>query len=247
MYGRPPFTSRQSIQIGPRITPVVKALIIANVAVFFLQQIIQVSSRTGLGTFWLIFGLSPHLVLTKLWIWQPITYMFLHGSVFHILLNMLMLWMFGSELEKFWGSRKFLSYYVICGLGAAITTAVFDFDSRSIGASGAIFGVLLAFGMLFPRRVILLWLIIPIQARHLVWIAAGIEFLSVVNLQQTGGDGIAHWAHLGGMLFGYLYLRRGGGLTGIFAKIRWKIRRRRFRVLDNRDRGRDHDPHDSVH
>ena len=128
-----------------------------------------------------------------------------------------------------------------------ITTAVFDFDSRSIGASGAIFGVLLAFGMLFPRRVILLWLIIPIQARHLVWIAAGIEFLSVVNLQQTGGDGIAHWAHLGGMLFGYLYLRRGGGLKGILAKIRWKIRRSRFRVLDNRDRGRDNDPRNTVH
>jgi membrane associated rhomboid family serine protease len=228
------------MQFGPRVTPVVKGLLIANTAVFVLQQILFVSSLAGLERFFILFGLAPDLVMTRGFIWQPITYMFLHGGVWHLALNMLMLWMFGSELETAWGSRKFLNYYLICGVGAAVTTAIFDFHSRSIGASGAVFGLLLAFGMLFPRRVILLWMIFPIQARYLVWLCAGIEFLSVINM-QAASDGIAHWAHLGGMLFGWIYLKRGLRLGDAWSRMKWKRRRSRFRVLDSDDDDRDHD------
>ncbi len=241
-YRRPPHSYQAPIRFGPAMTPVVKALIIACSGVFVLQLLLFGNSPTGLSSFWGIFGLAPARVLGNLWIWQPITYMFLHGGVWHLLLNMFMLWMFGSDLEMRWGSRRFLNFYLICGLGAAVTTAIFDYHSRSIGASGAIFGVLLAYGMLFPRRVILLWMIFPIQARYFVWICAGIELWSVIQLQNAT-DGIAHWAHLGGMLVGFLYLRRAWKLRDILGQIRWKIRRSRFRVIDPPD----DDPDDVVH
>jgi membrane associated rhomboid family serine protease len=216
--------------IGGRLTPGIKALIIANVSVFVLQVI---SSRFGDMQVDAIFGLTPRAVLSNFAIWQLFTYMFLHSTVWlsHLLLNMLMLWMFGTELERMWGRRAFLKYYFVCGIGAGIVTCLFFPDSRTIGASGAVFGVMLAYGFLFPNRQILFWFIFPMRAISFVILCTGIELFSLIGMQ----DGIAHFAHLGGMLFGYLYLKRVWRLREFWNEIRWRLRRRRFRIMRDRD------------
>ena len=142
--------------------------------------------------------------------------MFLHGGFGHILFNMLALWMFGVQLERRWGTRFFLRYYFITGVGAGISTLIASllpflfgnslYGSLTIGASGAVYGVLLAFALYYPYVPILFFLLFPIPARYFVMIIGGIAFL--MSVSATGG-GIAHTAHLGGMLFGYLYLTRG--------------------------------------
>lgn len=194
-YGRTWF------KIGPgvRFGGAVRNLIIANVAIFLLQLVIG-------GRLVSIFGLVPRAVLRNFAFWQPVTYLFLHGSFFHILFNMYALWMFGSEIERIWGSREFLKYYFITGIGAGILTVLSSPSSPipTIGASGAIFGLLLAYGLLFPERYILLNFFFPIKAKYLVLIFGLIELL--VSFRYTS-DGIAHFAHLGGMLVGFIYLK----------------------------------------
>ena len=185
----------------------IKWLLIANTAVFLLQFL---SARLGFGTAFMDFGLWPRAVLTFPAIWQLVTYLFLHAGVWHLLINMLMLWMFGSDLERDWGARRFLQYYFLCGVGAGICVVLSslilrDLDSRTIGASGAIFGVLLAFGVCYPDRVILFMFLFPIKAKYFVMIMAAIEFLYTV---QGSSSGVSHMAHLGGALFGYVYLKR---------------------------------------
>ncbi len=139
------------------------------------------------------------------WIWQPVTYMFLHAGITHILFNMLGIWMFGVELERMWGTRFFIRYYAITGIGAAITTLLvallpFDFAAETyravtIGASGALYGLLLAFAIYFPNRPILMFLLFPIPAKYFVIIIGAISFLSATG---GGGPTVAHAAHLGG-------------------------------------------------
>src|SRR5262249_2015093 len=137
----------------------------------------------------------------------------LHGGWMHLLLNMFYLVMFGSDLERYWGSREFLKYYFICGIGAGLIQVLFTYvlhsDARVpvIGASGAIFGVLIAYAMAFPNRQILLWFVIPISARVLITILGFIELVTSVEY-RNGGGGVARFAHLGGMLVGYLYLKK---------------------------------------
>jgi membrane associated rhomboid family serine protease len=188
-----------------RFTPVVKRLIIINVAVHVVSMIL---GPNGLGILRYYFALVPGLVSQKLFLWQFFTYMYLHGSFTHLLFNMFALWMFGSMVESVWGSRRFFIYYTICGIGGGICTWLLSHNwmGPTLGASGGIFGILLAYGMLFPNSYIYLWFIIPIKAKHFVIIFAAIELLA--GLSYTP-DGIAHFAHLGGMLFGYLYIRRG--------------------------------------
>ncbi|PYS95353.1 MAG: DUF1751 domain-containing protein [Acidobacteria bacterium] len=213
--------------LGGRITPGIKGLIIANVCVFILQKLgALVGDDTSIER---IFGLTPTLVYHNLWLWQVVTYMFLHAPdwLWHLLLNMLMLWMFGTEVERAWGTRAFVKYYFICGIGAALVTCLFFPNSTTIGASGAVFGVMLAYGLMFPTRQILLWLLFPMRAISFVLICIGIELFSLASLQ----DGVAHFAHLGGMLFGYLYLKRAWRLRDFWSELRWKLRRRRFRVM----------------
>jgi len=188
---------------GAGMTPAVKYLIITNVTVFLLQQVLP-----GSVVFWL--GLTPRLLWSNFAIWQLFTYMFLHGGLWHILINMFVLWMFGSELERHWGSREFLKYYIVCGVGAGLFHMLLYLNSTTlvIGASGAIYGLLMAFGLLFPNRIItlLLMFVFPVQikAKYLVMFFAAISLFSGVF-----GDGtnIAHFAHLGGMLVGFLYLK----------------------------------------
>ncbi len=227
-YYRTPYSPQ--VGLGGRITPGVKALLIANVSVFALQVLAQQIRGVGLET---LFGLSPVAVIRGLFLWQLITYMFLHttGWLGHLLLNMLMLWMFGTEVERGWGTRLFVRYYFICGIGAGITTCLFNYPfypgSLTIGASGAIYGVMLAYGLMFPNRQILFWFIFPMRAISFVLLCTGIQIFSLLSLQ----DGVAYITHLGGMLFGYLYLKRIWRVKDFFRGIVWRLRRRRFRVM----------------
>ena len=227
-YYRTPYSPQ--VGLGGRITPGVKALLIANVSVFALQVLAEQIRGIRLDT---LFGLAPAAVIQQYFVWQLVTYMFLHstGWLSHLLLNMLMLWMFGTEVEKGWGTRLFVRYYFICGIGAGITTCLFNYpfypSVTTIGASGAIFGVMLAYGLMFPNRQILFWFIFPMRAINFVLLCAGIEMFSLLGLQ----DGVAHLAHLGGMLFGYLYLKRVWRLKELWNGIVWRLRRRRFRVM----------------
>jgi membrane associated rhomboid family serine protease len=193
----------------PRWTRAVKILII-SCCVTFLVQVFSGHSFTEL------FGLIPWDVTNRGYVWQLVTYIFLHdtGSLLHLVFNMLGLWMFGSELEQVWGTRQFTRFFFICGVGAGVLMVLLFLISGggaypripTIGASGAIYGILLAFGMLFPDRIIYL-LIFPIPAKYLVMILGAIAFYS--SLSASGG-GIAHVAHLGGMVCGYVYIKSRG-------------------------------------
>lgn len=201
-------SERYRFGLGGTITPIVKYLIFTNIGIYVLQEIIN---KTANGTFDQIFALYPDF-LQQFMVWQVFTYMFLHGGVFHLFFNMLILWIFGSEVEGTWGSKAFLKYYIICGVGAGIIHILAQiFISQSgagvVGASGAIYGVLLAFALIDPDREItfLLFFILPvnIKAKYLVMTLAGLALFAGFFSE----DGVAHFAHLGGMMVGYLYLR----------------------------------------
>ena len=196
--------------------PAISQLVLCNAIIFLVQMLLPEASLYHVGGIPVpkipnLLGLVPDQVIHGM-VWQLATYMFLHGGVIHILLNMFYLVMFGSDLERWWGSREFLKYYFICGIGAGLiqvlTTYLFHWNSSVpvIGASGAVFGVLIAYAMAFPNRQILLWFVIPISARVLVAIFAFIEL--AMTVEYRGGDSVARFAHLGGMLVGYLYLKK---------------------------------------
>jgi membrane associated rhomboid family serine protease len=221
-----PYASSFSFGPGP-ISTALKAIIIANVVMFFATTLF----RTLIP--WL--GLVPALVTGNFWIWQVATYMFLHGGLLHILFNMLALWMFGTELERLWGTRFFLKFYFVSGIGAGILTVLFSLlpfgfahqlhQSIVIGASGAIYALLLAYGLYFPDRPIYLYFVFPIPARIFVLIMGAIAFYS--SLSDAGG-GIANATHLSGLLVGYAYLKGAGGNPLAELKYRywkWKINR----------------------
>ena len=193
------------VSFGPPLPRVVKYLIIVTTAAFIVQYVVEARGWASPQDW---FGLTPALVIHKFYIWQPFTYLFLHGTFWHILFNMFALWMFGSELAQRWGARRFLSYYFFTGVGAAIFNIIVQpsLELPTIGCSGAIYGILLAFAIYFGERTVLFALIIPMKAKWMVVIMGAIEFLSAL---QTGGSAISHVAHLGGMLFGYIYLRGG--------------------------------------
>ena len=184
-------------------TEVVKFLIIANVTIYAAQYLF------GLDYFLVrYFALIPAAFFSGS-LWQIVSYMFLHGGFTHILFNMIALWMFGSALERVWGAQEFLKYYLITGIGGGLCYALFNMGSPipTVGASGAIYGLLLAFAVLFPNEIIYIWGILPIKAKYFALIFGGIEFLASFN----SGSGVAHLAHLGGMAVGYIYLKRKGG------------------------------------
>jgi len=193
------------MSFGGRImTPGVKILIIANAAVFIIQNFFgdQMTARL-FGTF----SFVPHQAIFELQVWRFVTYMFLHGDFWHIGFNMFALWMFGSQIEARWGQRNFLVYYFVCGLGAAVVYGIFnlfgiDTYVQMIGASGAVMGVLLAYGMTFPNSIILFMFIFPMKAKYFVILLALIDLWSI-----PGGGSVAHLAHLGGMLAGFIFLR----------------------------------------
>ena len=228
---------RTLLSLGGYTTPAVKGLIIANVAVFLVQFFAGLFYPPLAAALLKLFGLIPYAVTHGLRIWQPFTYLFLHGGFWHIVLNMFVLWMFGCDLERSWGRRRFLFYYFLTGVGAGVlnvavkTIAASGVLTVTIGASGAIFGLLLAFGLLFPDRIIYLYFLIPIPARIFVLIIGALTFYASLS---SAGDNISHISHLGGMLFGLIYLRgrRWFGLSNWTYRIRlayWDWKRRRLR------------------
>jgi len=187
--------------------PAIKTLIITNVAIFLFQQSQIGPLLTIVGALWPI-G-SHNLQGYSFQLWQPVTYLFLHGSFTHIFFNMFALWMFGTEIENYWGTKTFVTYYFICGIGAAFINLLATMGSPypTIGASGAIFGVLLAFAMMFPDRYIFLYFLLPIKTKYFVAGYALIEFMSGLGNRTMGsGSEVAHFAHLGGMLVGFIYI-----------------------------------------
>lgn len=209
------------------IPPVIKNLIIINVIVFLLQLAVQKSGSSFMENYFALHDIrsiffKPH---------QIITYMFLHGGFMHIFWNMLILWMFGSILENYWGGKRFLTFYIVCGVGAAVLhllvlyheltpawqelnslpiheQSAYRYDpntnlnSATLGASGAIFGCMVAFGLLFPNSLIYIYALIPIKAKWAV--LAYVLYELFLGVQNNAGDNVAHWAHLGGGLFGLL-------------------------------------------
>lgn len=210
------------------IPVVTKNLLIINILVFIATYVVR-GMNIDLND---ILGLHFFLA-SDFRIWQFFTYMFMHGGFTHILMNMFMLWMFGMVVENVWGPRKFLFYYIVCGVGAGlcqelaqygtylveglanfesvkIGTTVLPMDvylnmMNTVGASGAIYGVLLAFGMLFPEeRMFIIPIPVPIKAKWIIMGSIVVELFSAIG---TSNDGVAHLAHLGGMLFGFILIR----------------------------------------
>jgi membrane associated rhomboid family serine protease len=179
--------------------PAIKALIVANISVYLMSQVVG-------GRFFDMFGLVSQHVLVDRWVWQPFTYLFIHGGFMHLLFNLFALWMFGMPVESQWGQVEFLKYYLLCGLGAAAASVAMAPHSAVpvIGASGPVYGMLVAFAMLYPDAVVYLYFLIPVKAAHMAVLFGLIEFFA----GATGSNpGIARFAHLGGMATGFLYIR----------------------------------------
>ncbi|HKY31934.1 MAG TPA: rhomboid family intramembrane serine protease [Candidatus Polarisedimenticolia bacterium] len=225
------------VSFGGAMTPAVKTLILINVAVYVLELFIKGIGGDEPHDLWQsLFALNPVEVFQRFRVWQLVTYMFMHSinGLFHILFNMLVLWMFGSEIERVWGARRFARYYLITGVGAGIVNCAFVMQSRTVGASGAIFGLIVAYAMLFPTRTILFWGIFPMTARQFALLIGAIE---LITLGAFSPDGVARFAHLGGALTGYILMRGFWDPRSLIADIRWRIRRRRFRTISKRGEG----------
>jgi membrane associated rhomboid family serine protease len=220
---------------GP-LSPAIKALVIANVAIFVVVNVLAPAEIASAVVN--VLGLTPSDVAQHAWVWQLVTYMFLHGGIAHILFNMLALWMFGTDLERLWGTPAFVRYYFATGIAAAVTTILVSliplastartFHAVTIGASGAIYGLLLAYGLTFPDRVLLLFMVFPVPAKYAVMILGGIELL----LSTGNSGGIAHVTHLGGLAAGYALLRgrrlRLSPASEVrYRYLRWKMDRAR--------------------
>jgi len=184
----------------PSLPPATQALLLANVAVFFLERLVG-SALFGPLALWPIGS-------GNFFPWQVLSYSFLHGSFEHLFFNMLGLWMFGSELEQVWGQKRYVQFYTASVLAAALTqlvvSAVLGSIAPTIGASGGLFGLLLAFAMIFPNRIILLFFVIPMRAKWLVALYGILELYQGVYVMNSG---VAHFAHLGGMAGGVLTIR----------------------------------------
>ena len=218
------FQSEQGdISFSPQyFTKAIRILISINVLLFLFRYISI--ERYDLAQ---IFGLSSNDVWPM--IWQPLTYMFIHGDFFHLFMNMFVLWMFGSEMESIWGSRGFLKYYFITGIGSGLIWLLLNISnpfSVLIGASGAIYGVLLAYGLMFPNRKVLIYFLFPIKVKYFVLLLGVIAFISSIG--DTGSN-ISHLTHLSGMLIGFIYLKSPLNMlkvsllfNSILAEIRYK-------------------------
>ncbi len=221
MYGR---GHQPGMRIGPPITPpVVKQIMIANAVVFLFQQFNPMAAFYA--------SVIPIDFWQGGYLWQPFTYMWLHADFWHLAMNMFMLWMFGSQVAMAWGPKRFLRFYLICGAGAGLIIATYPYlviGMRpngiiwpTLGASGAVFGVLLAYSLTWPDRTIML--IFPPIAFRAIWLIPGLFFMSMMF---PSGQNISHIGHLGGVIVGWIYLRRKGHANAIFTlgqlKTRWK-------------------------
>jgi len=202
-------------------TDAIKILVSVNFGIYILQS---VSGKEDV--FFRLFGLVPSTFISDLMLWQPFTYMFFHAPFYtsvgisHILLNMLGLWVFGRELEQAWGKTKFLRYYFITGIGSGLITYFFQMSSDNpvIGASGAVYGILLAYGVSYPNRILYIWGLIPVRSLWLVIIMGSIAFFGLLG----NSDGISHVTHISGMLIGYVLLKKKWRWHDIWFAIRKK-------------------------
>ena len=194
-------------------TDAIKILVSINFGIFLLQTI----ARTE-GMFFPLFGLVPKMVWSEFMLWQPFTYLFFHGSIWHVLINMFVLWMFGSELERLWGKEHFLKFYFVTGVGAGLVTIIFGLNSMTpiVGASGAVYGVLLAYGLTYPNRTVYLYGIIPIKS---LWFVIGIGVIAFMSSFDNISQ-ISHLTHLSGMVIGYLMLKRPVRFNDLWFTIR---------------------------
>jgi membrane associated rhomboid family serine protease len=242
-----PYVSTFSFGPGP-LSTALKAIIGANVVMFLVTEFDR--SRFVID----YLGLHPTFVVHRLAVWQLATYMFLHAGTFHILFNMLALWMFGTELERRWGTRYFLKFYFVTGIGAGALTVLFSLlpfefaqqlqRANIVGASGAIYGLLLAYAMYFPDRPILL-IVFWVPARICVAILAAIALFS--SLSDPGG--VANATHLGGLVVAYLFLKSGRihPMSEVkYRYLKWKINRVR-KKFDIYSGGRADDWDHRVH
>ncbi len=239
-------------QFNLSITKTVKWLIILTVGIWFFGQIIgEHFLRIPISRY---FALYPAKVITEFQVWQLGSYMFLHSlQVSHVVLNMLTLWYFGSELENHWGRKFFLTYYLLTGFGAAVIYCVgcliyFFINPQStamvvpvMGASGSVFGLLLAFGVIFGERTIHFMMVFPMKAKYFVLIIGGIEVASLLTADVNGGD-VAYLAHIGGIISGFLTLQ---GWT-YFKRWQWNYRAKKRKnlrlVVDNDQKNNRNDP-----
>ncbi len=249
MYGR------GNVSFGPPITPpIIKNLIIANVGIFVLQAFFPFIRDYGAA--------SPYAVWIHGYVWQPFTYMWLHAGLWHIAFNMLALWMFGSQLAMTWGEERFLRYYLTCGFGAGFVIATIPYVAAfagfdpgnlgrmTLGASGAVFGILLAFSFSWPERTIMLiFPPIPIKA---IWLIPLILFMEMLNNNPQ----ISSLGHLGGVFVGWIYLLNEGktpgaptlqGLSHKWHRYQMRQKLRAVRTEDERERQRWRDDNNRMH
>jgi membrane associated rhomboid family serine protease len=226
-----------------------KWLLIVNTAIF----VVSILANRQIGPIFDNFALVPAQVVQTFAVWQLVTYMFIHVGFGHILWNMLALWMFGAQLERLWGTPKFLKFYFACGIFAALTVIACAYlfggtHVSTVGSSGAIYGVLVAYGLTFPDQTILFGFLIPMKSKYFVMIIGAIVFLQSYMATVGGrGTSVAVLAHLGGLVAGYLLLRgkklRFQVIQPAAASYKeWKLRRakKKFEVyLRKQDSNRD--------
>lgn len=220
-------------------TDAIKILVSVNFGIFLLQTI----ARTE-GMFFPLFGLVPKLVWSEFMLWQPFTYLFFHGGIWHVLINMFVLWMFGSELERLWGKEHFLKFYFVTGVGAGLVTMIIGLNSMTpiVGASGAVYGVLLAYGLTYPNRTVYLYGIIPIKS---LWFVIGIGVIAFMSSFDNVSQ-ISHLTHLSGMVIGYLMLKRPLRFNDLWFTIRkrtleYKIKHEEKKVTQHQEIEREID------
>jgi len=200
------------IRFGGPITPAIKTLMLINGVIFLIQQVVGLLSPGLLERY---FGVSYGGVFQSFFIWQPFTYMFFHAGFMHIFFNLFALWMFGGELENLWGGRRFLRYYLLSGFGAGLfilimnyyTVSSYGFAPQTIGASGAVYALLLAYGITWPNREVLLYFLVPIKIKYLVLGFGLMEFFGTLSMASGSAGNISHIGHLGGIITGFLLIR----------------------------------------
>ncbi len=228
----------------------VKWLLISNVAIFLIGFFAQLARLDRPLSY---LALTPVDVIKYFSVWQLVTYAFLHGGFGHIIWNMLALWMFGADIERIWGTRRFIQFYFFCAVGAGICVVIANYvlpwgnpNVATIGSSGAIFGILLVYAMLFPDREILFGFLIPIKVKYFVLIIGAVAFLSSFQVNT----GVSEFAHLGGLLFAYMFMKTPNMQFDPVAPMRrqyrdWKLQRakKKFQVyLRKQESGKGRGP-----
>lgn len=207
----------------------IRVIIAINVVVFAIMFLFANPQIRGM--IFQLFGLVPRRVWSDFMVWQPFTYMFLHGGFWHLAINMFVLWMFGTEIQYRWGRDEFIKYYLVTGVGSGIVTLLFSINSPIpvVGASGAIYGILLAYGLMFPERYVYIYFLFPVKVKYFVGIIGAIAFFSSFS---DAGSTISHLTHLSGMIIGWLYIKQDWRLDFFKSQVKKKKRKQTLRKIE---------------